>query len=85
MKQDRIRLRDRAMWVDVGEKTIVTTLEAFVAWSHSRIAFPVEGRKTAWNQTHQRGISQLRITIHCLSKKKKKKTQIRMQPAGKAA
>lgn len=27
MKQDRIRWRDREMWVDVGEKTIVTTLE----------------------------------------------------------
>lgn len=28
MNQDRMRWRDREMWVDVGEKTIVTTLEA---------------------------------------------------------
>lgn len=28
MNQDRIRWRDREMWVDVGEKTIVTTLAA---------------------------------------------------------
>lgn len=62
------------MWVDVGEKTIVTTLDAFVAWSHSWIAFPVEGHKTTWNQTLKRGMSQLKITIHCLSKKKKNKT-----------
>lgn len=28
MNQDRMRWRDRKMWVDVGEKTIVTTLDA---------------------------------------------------------
>lgn len=56
MKQDRIRWKDRAMWVAVGEKTIVTTLGAFVAGSHSRIAFPVEGHKT-WNRSHKGGIS----------------------------
>ncbi|KAI9522998.1 hypothetical protein NQZ68_031858 [Dissostichus eleginoides] len=28
MNQDRMRWRDTEMWVDVGEKTMVTTLEA---------------------------------------------------------
>lgn len=63
------------MWVDVGETTIVTTLEAFVAWSHRRIAFPVEGHKTTWNQTHKRGISQLSLFIAYLKKRQMKTNQ----------
>lgn len=70
MKLDRIRWRDRAMWVDVGETTIVTTLEAFVAWSHRRIAFPVEGHKTTWNQTHKRGFHSLELLFIAYRKKK---------------
>lgn len=42
MNQDRMRWRDREMWVDVREKTIVTTLEALLPKALAILHFPLE-------------------------------------------
>lgn len=45
MNQDRIRWRDREMWVDVGGKTLVTTLEALWPKALAILHFPLRKRQ----------------------------------------
>lgn len=45
-----MRWRDREMWVDVGERTIVTTLEAL--WPEALAILHFLLRKTTWKQAH---------------------------------